>query len=151
MYMWADINAIVSIVADWASLLSLGISTFAAVTIVRVRREVLGRVTLPDLVMALQDSNNHFATLLSDYVANERLFSLELARCEANIRALVEIRNSAAPRAKAMLSMIAEFRRLKRGRSGEEDDGRHAWDIYSTLNGLIEELKRVQALQQIGG
>ena len=141
-------------VANWASILSLFISAYAAYAITKVRAEVVGRIRLPSLVDALEKHGNSFAGLMLTYDAAETKdqFALELARCEANIRLIrSKINRAAAGRANVLLRRIAHFKGPRWfGYYPAANEREHAWRIYAELNGLIEELKNFVEEQRIG-
>lgn len=152
MSVLTPVNEWVAVAANWLSLASLLVSIYAAVMISRVRRDIAGRVMLPGLVAALEESNRTFAVMLRDFETNEREFGLELARCEANIRVVSIAPNAAARAAKGVLAQIGAFRRRpsKVRLYKNEPKSDQAWAIYESLNGLLEELKRVSIRNQIG-
>lgn len=147
MAILVQISDWVALLANSLSLVSLGVSVYAAVTITRVRREVAGRATLPAIIAALEESNLILLEMLSDLDGNRRLFEAQLARCEANLRVVLASRNVAAPRARLLAERIERFS-LSDVTSSQVDE---AWKIHASLVGLIEELRRVSYMQQIGG
>jgi hypothetical protein len=91
--------------------------------------------------------------MLANFDIHERSIDIELAKCDANLRAVVSARNSAASRARELLAEIDAFRTRRGGLTPKSQIPRpdQAWHIYASLNGFIEELKRVALRQQIGG
>jgi hypothetical protein len=136
-----------SIIADWASILSIFVSGYAVYEITRVRSEMVGRVRLPVLVAALRKQGSSFATLLDGYKEDQtkrREFGLELARCQATLRlVLPKVSRDARQRTNKLIADIGTWRSAEIA----EDD---AWRIYAELNGLLEELKSVVEEQKIG-
>ena len=151
--MLGPINEWVAILANWLSLASLGVSVYAAVTIARVRRDIVGRATLQMVIAALEDIDRALVEMLRDFDANHRTVAGQLARCEANLQVLVTSRNAAAPRATRIVELIAAFADRADGHaptalSSQVDE---AWKIQALLSGLLEELRRSAYMRQIGG
>ena len=124
-----------------------------ALTVAKVRREIAGRVTLPTIIAALEGSSSSLAAMLNDYEANRRAFDVQLAVCEANLRAVVGHGSAARPRIKSLLESIVAFRSGRGSDAASEVtlDTDRAWTIYGSLSGLIEELKRIDQVKQLGG
>ncbi len=149
----AQLNDWVAVSANWLGIISLAVSTYAAVTISRIRRDIVGRVTLPAIISALEDGNGQLSAMLKDFDASHRSFEVTLSVCEANLRTIVSSRSQATPRAKSLIGDIAAFRkgRLSSGAQATALDIDRAWAIYGSLSGLVEELKRITHLHQVGG
>jgi hypothetical protein len=144
----------VPVIADWASIISLVVSTYAAYAITKVRSQVVGRVRMPSLVAAIEKSGKKFAILMRSYdeVETREQFVLELARCEATLRLIKSKASRAtAGRVRALLQHVSNFKGPRwfgyYPAANRRDD---AWRIYTELNSLIEELKNVIEEQKIG-
>lgn len=148
-----EIDGWVALLANWLSIVSVLASVYAAVTIARVRRDILRRATLPGIVAALETSVRAMTDLLGSLDDNWRPIELELARCEANLRAVVNAKLSAERRARALLRDIDVLRRPRRRSAREADSARldQAWKVYASLSGLVEELKQIALWHRIGG
>jgi hypothetical protein len=151
--MWFDLFGQRTVIAEWASIVAVFVSAYAAYAITRVRSQILGRVRLPVLVSALEKNAKNFASLMRDYETSKDEFGLELAKCEANLKL---IGASIKGRPKTTVRLLLRSIRRYNGRGlfhggGPRDDRNSAWGIYRPLNGLIEELKNTVEEQRYGG
>lgn len=129
-------------ISEWASVLSVAVSGYAAVTIKRVRSQILGRVHLPRLKNEIKSVTSALSTALSNYNNDKRQFELNLARCEAHLKKLKGVvKGTPHTTTKKILKKIKGF-----NRSSDE-----AWEIYTLMNMLIEELKHALEDQKFGG
>lgn len=149
-----DLDGRVATLANWLSIISVLASVYAAVTIARVRREIVGRAALPSVIGALETSSRNLTAVGTQAEPEwHQVVDLEFARCEVYPRAVIAIRNAARRPASDLLRDIEAYRRLAGSAAPEEAGTRRdqAWRIYVSLNGLIEELKRITLWQQMGG
>ena len=140
-------------IAEWASILALFISTYAAYGITKVRSQILGRVRLPGLVTGIEKNTASLAALMRDFDENKEQIGLDLAICATNLR-LLSISIKGGPRAsiRAAMNHIRRYEGrawYSTGASAATRDG--AWAIYKSLNALIEELKHALEDQRVGG
>lgn len=149
-----ELKYYVPIVADWASIIALFVSVYAAYAITKVRSEVVARVRLPALLGALEVHGKNFATLMRTFDEGETKdqFALELARCEANLRLVrKKLKREAASRASKLLRKIRRYKGPSwfgiYAAANTRDD---AWNIYAELNGLVEEVKNFVEEQKMG-
>jgi hypothetical protein len=142
------------IAADWASILSLFVSVYAAYAITKVRSQVVDRMRLPPLVTVLEKHGKNFATLMLAYDEAETKdqFAVELARCEANLRLVKsKVNRQIGGHIGVLLGQVGKYKRPRLfGYYPALDTREHAWKIYTELNGLIEELKNFVEEQRMG-
>jgi hypothetical protein len=74
--------------ADWASIISLIISGYAAIQITLVKRRVVANLTLEPLLGRLRANSKEMNRCLSDYGSYRGQFDEVLGLMEANVRAL---------------------------------------------------------------
>jgi hypothetical protein len=140
--------------AEWASILAFFVSLYAAVTITRVRKQILGRVRLPNLLELIKNDAHNIVKLMPDYDERRDEVGLELRKCEAHLKALLR----SVPRKDkistgTVLKRIREYNGQRyfifsiRPKNNRDD----AWEIYTVLNALIEELKVILEDQRLGG
>jgi hypothetical protein len=154
---WTDLFGYRTAVAEWASILALFVSAYAAVTITKVRSQILGRVRLPTLASDIEKKAQSISKLMRDYESSKEQFALELRACEANLKILnLSVRGRIKPTVRALQKNIRKY-------NGETFVGKmpfvrapaksraEAWAIYTSLNALIEELKHTLEDQRIGG
>jgi hypothetical protein len=141
-------------VADWASIVSLFISAYAAYAITKVRSQVIDRVRLPPLIAVFQMHAKNFAKLMRTYdeADTKDEFAVELAKCEANLRLVrSKVNRQIGNHVRAMLVEITKYKRPRWfGYYPAIDTREHAWTIYSELNGLIEELTNFVEEKKMG-
>src|ERR1700687_3562025 len=85
---WTNFFGYQTHIAEWSSIFALFVSAYAAVTISRVRSQILGRVRLPSLVSEVEKKTQSIAKLMRDYESNKEQFGFQLAVCEANLKIL---------------------------------------------------------------
>jgi hypothetical protein len=153
LFGFSDLWGVRTVAAEWASILALFVSGYAAITISRVRRQILGRVRLPALVTGLENNAKNLAKLMRDYDSNRNQIGLEMAVCEARLKLISQsIRGKAKATAKALLKRVRAYKGQSRWFSTKpantSDD---AWELYASLNALIEELNHALEDQKVGG
>lgn len=140
-----------STAADWLSIVSFFVASYAAYAITRVRADIIGRVRLPDLIAALEGNSAELATLMRTYESNTDQYGLELAKCEAHLKVVRTKVPEARLGARRLIADVARFNRrpslLTKNARKKED----AWNIYTKLIGLIEELRNIAEEKRIGG
>jgi hypothetical protein len=142
-----------SVVADWASVISLFVSGYAAYGITKVRSQIVDRIRLPTLLEALERHGNSLAKLMRTYADAETKDNilLELAVCETNLRQIRTKTVRARTSARALLREIAKYKGpIWLGYRPAITTRDQAWKIYSGLNAIIEEIKNVVEEQRMG-
>lgn len=151
MSVLSHVNDWVAIAANWLSLVSVVASVYAAVTIRWVRRDIAGRATLPSTIEALEDVSSDLAKLMQNFEPNHRAVALRFARCEGNLRSIVMSQRSIAPRARDLIARIGSYNEVQSGTRPIALSSDEAWTIYTGLIALVEELRRLAQVHQIGG
>jgi hypothetical protein len=129
-------------IAEWCAIAALIVSAYAAVTIRSVRAQILSRVHLPRLSAEIEKVASKLADALGNYDNDRRPFQVELARCEAYLKILIgTAKDNTRVTAKDILKRIRKFNK------GKDE----AWEIYTRMNMLIEELKHALENQRYGG
>ena len=151
--MWFNLFGLRTEIAEWASIIALFVSAYAAYAITRVRSQIIARVRLPALVSALEKNAKNFASLMREYDTNKEEFELELARCEATLKLIgASIRGRPKGTVRLLLRSVSRYSGRAIFYRREPHDSRNsAWGIYTSLNGLIEELKNAVEEQRYGG
>jgi hypothetical protein len=150
---WTELFGYRTAVAEWASIVALFVSAYAAVTIRSVRRQILGRVRLPALVSGIELNAKNLAKLMREYEENKDQVGLEVSVCATRLKLLlVSIKG---PPKTSIRSILKQIRRYK-GQSrvfpvAVQNSREDAWRLYESLNALIEELKHVLEDQRVGG
>jgi hypothetical protein len=142
-----------TVIAEWASILALFVSGYAAITISRVRKQILGRVRLPILVSSLEKNAKNLASLMREYETNKNQISLEMAICETRLKLLRQsIRGRPKAAVRATLRLVREYKGQSRWlRVKPKNTSDDAWALYESLNALIEELNHALEDQKVGG
>lgn len=143
--------------AEWASILALFISGYAAYAITKVRSQILGRVRLPGLFAELEKKTGDLANLMLDFDGNKEQIGLVLAVCETNLRLLaISVKGSAKASARSVMKEIrayegrnSKFTFFNQPENVGTRDG--AWSVYKSLNALLEELRHTLEDQRFGG
>jgi hypothetical protein len=150
---WTELFGYRTAVAEWASIVALFVSAYAAVTIRSFRRQILGRVRLPALVSGIELNAKNLAKLMREYEENKDQVGLEVSVCATRLKLLlVSIKG---PPKTSIRSILKQIRRYK-GQSrvfpvAVQNSREDAWRLYESLNALIEELKHVLEDQRVGG
>lgn len=142
--------------AEWASIIALFISGYAAYAITKVRSQILGRVRLPGLVAGIEKNTTTLAGLMREFTENKERIEVELAICAANLQQVTtSVKGRPRQTANTVIREIARYKGAgwRRWVTGETSKGSResAWSIYVSLNALIEELRHVLEDQRVGG
>jgi len=101
------------------------------------------------LAAAIRKHGTNFAEHLASYGSQDgrKEFSLEIAKCEANLRLIrPKITRTARRRTDELLLLIKAYRMS----DAIADQTERAWRIYADLNGLLEELKSLVEEKRMG-
>src|SRR5262245_57724413 len=97
--------------AEWASVVALFVSGYAALAIRSVRSRILSKVRLPELEGQLEAVATEIATLMREYDTNRDQVGLALSRCQAHLTVL---QTSVTGNTKATVrKLLAEIRKYK--------------------------------------
>lgn len=141
-------------IANWASILSFLVASYAAWGVRKVRKEMIDRVRLPTLVADIRKRNSRLAELMRSFddtgIRDE--ISVELAQCEATLRMIR--RKVSGPLRQPTFYIWLRLLRFRRpflfGIWPVQNTREDAWRIYLELNSLIEELKNLVTEQKMG-
>lgn len=140
-----------SAVSNASSILSLFVSLFAAWQITRVKRQIISRVRLPQVIESLERNAASLSAELGQIGkdpgqlhSGEARVLAALAICSANIRA---IPSSTAPIRNAVWSLRWAFRVYR----WRKPDLERAWRLHVSLLGLIQLLRNLKSERDIGG
>jgi hypothetical protein len=145
---------------SWASLASLAISIFsllvssyAALSIRRVRLDLISRATLPALSNAL---DRHIAAIggyMQDYEKNKNDFAAELAGCGVNLASIQQkipdwTKVNVLPLQGKIYRYKGQFVFSRKGPQNSEKDARA---IYNDLLAIQQQLRNFLEDQRLGG
>lgn len=140
-------------VAEWASILAIVISTYAAATIRLVRRDILKRVALPQLLDEITKRASAISGLMRQYQANRNEIGVEMSRCDAHLKVLnTKVSGDVLVTVTELRATIKRYKARPRWfRPRPQNSKQDAWRIYEQMIGLSEELKHFIEDQRIGG
>jgi hypothetical protein len=145
---------------SWASLVSLAISVFsliassyAALAIRRVRRELISRATLPALSKALGQHLDTLGNYLQDYENTRNDFAAELAGCEANLQSVQrKVADTTKVNVYPAQWKIARYKApLPFSKKGPQNSEHDARAIYHALKSVQQQLENFLDEQRLGG
>jgi hypothetical protein len=139
--------------AEWAGILALVVSMYAALTIRLVRNDILKRVRLPQLLDQITQRATALANLMRQYPANRNQIRVEMSRCEAHLKVLRrKVNGEISMTVRGLQAAIKSYNSTPRWfRPTPRNNKDNAWNIYAQMNGLIEELKHFIEDQRVVG
>lgn len=142
-------------ISEWLSIIAAFFSVYAALTVGKIRGQMLGRMKLPNQISKLRKVAKNIPELMSNYATNTEAIDLELAKSESNLKTLLRtIRGQPRGTAQNLLKSVQSYRgnrKLDWLFSTEDKTDSDVWKMYSAMNVLIEELKDAVEEQRIGG
>jgi len=145
---------------NWASLASLGISicsllvsSYAALSIRKVRADLINRATLPALLRALDEHVVALGGYMQDYEKNKNDFAAELAGCGANLTSIQQkITDPTKVNVYPLQWKIAHYNgHFFFSRKGPQNSEHDARSIYNGLIAIQQQLKNFLEEQRFGG
>jgi hypothetical protein len=135
------------------SICSLLVSSYAALTIRRVRADLINRATLPTLLKALDAHIVALGNCMQDYDKNKTDFEAELAGCGANLTSIGQ--KITDPTKVIVTSLQWKIARYKGpflfSRKGPQNSEQDARAIYNELITIRQQLKNFLEEQRLGG
>lgn len=142
-----------TVIAEWSSIIALFISAYVALTVFTVKRDFLARARVPALLEGIEENTTKIASLMHDFAGNKNAIGVEIAVCENRLRT-VKSRIKGRPRV-AIQTTLRTIERY-RGASGwrgtpAKDSVEGAWEIYSSLNAVVDAIRQSIEDQRLGG
>jgi hypothetical protein len=136
-------------VAEWASILALLASGYAALTVKKIRADMMARVRLPDLVSAIDRHASEIVRAMPGFDTDEGRAAVAavLARCVPDLEAVIA-RGADAARVRALIDRIDVCRNGSlRGKKAKDE----VWAIWASLAGVLTALNNLIQDRYVGG